>query len=143
MAPVDSGLHGRQDSTLIRQTALEYVEMGPALRRSRFLSLERSRRIGLETGMGDKPDLDAELDRLQERLPDWPARILQKVRSPAADRYRVPAAIALTVGGVFGFMPILGFWMTPLGLGLLAVDVPVMRPPLAKLLARINGKRDR
>jgi hypothetical protein len=76
-------------------------------------------------------------------LPHWPARILKKVRSPAADRYRVPAAIALTVGGVFGFMPILGFWMTPLGLGLLAVDVPVMRPPLARLLARINGKRGR
>ena len=54
--------------------------------------------------------------------------MLKKVRSPAADRYRVPAAIALTVGGVFGFMPILGFWMTPLGLGLLAIDVPVMRP---------------
>jgi hypothetical protein len=93
--------------------------------------------------MGDKPDLDAELDRLQERMPDWPARMLKKVRSPAADRYRVPAAIALTVGGVFGFMPILGFWMTPLGLGVLAIEVPVMRPPLARLLARINGKPKR
>lgn len=93
--------------------------------------------------MGDKPDLDAELDRLQERLPDWPARLLRKVRSPEADGYRIPAAVALTVGGVFGFLPILGFWMTPLGLVVLAVDVPFMRPPLARLLARINGKRKR
>jgi len=36
---------------------------------------------------------------------------------------------------------VLGFWMTPLGLGLLAVDVPFMRPPLARLLARLNKKR--
>ena len=91
---------------------------------------------------GDKPDLDEELDRLQQRLPDGVSRVVQKVRSPAVAPYRIPVGIALTAGGVVGFLPILGFWMVPLGLAVLAQDVPVMRPPLARLLAKINGKRE-
>ena len=31
------------------------------------------------------------------------------------------------VGGVFGFLPILGFWMLPLGAALVALDLPFMR----------------
>ena len=61
--------------------------------------------------------------------------------SPAAAPYRIPMGIALMAGGVVGFLPALGFWMVPLGLVVLAQDVPVMRPPLARLLARVNGKR--
>ena len=61
---------------------------------------------------------------------------MQKARSPAVAPYRIPAGIALTAGGVVGFLPILGFWMVPLGLAVLAQDVPVMRPPLARLLAQ-------
>lgn len=96
--------------------------------------------------MGDKepagePDLDTELDRLQERLPHRVSRLMRKVRSPAAARYRIPAGVALTAGGIVGFLPIVGFWMLPLGLAVIAQDVPVMRPPLARLLARVNGKR--
>jgi hypothetical protein len=37
-------------------------------------------------------------------------------------------------------LPILGFWMVPLGLALLAVDVPFLRGPLGRLLAYINRK---
>jgi hypothetical protein len=90
---------------------------------------------------GGRPDLDDELDRLQERMPHHVLRVMRKVRSPAAAPYRIPIGIALTAGGVVGFLPIVGFWMVPLGLAVLAQDVPGMRPPLAQLLAKINGKR--
>ncbi len=40
---------------------------------------------------------------------------------------RRAAAIGLIVGGVFGFLPILGFWMIPLGVVLLSDDVPWLR----------------
>jgi hypothetical protein len=89
--------------------------------------------------MKEKPDLDHELDRLQARLPDRISRLVGTVRSPAAKPYRIPAGIVLTVGGVVGFLPIVGFWMVPLGLAVIAQDVPVMRPPLARLLAKVNG----
>ena len=45
------------------------------------------------------------------------------------------------MAGVVGFLPILGFWMVPLGLAVLAQDVPVLRRPMAWLVAKINGKR--
>ena len=94
-----------------------------------------------EKNSGDKPDLDEELDRLQARLPQRVSRFMKKVRSPEVGPYRIPAGIALTAGGLFGFLPIVGFWMVPLGLAVLAQDVPVMRPPLARLLRKVNGKR--
>ena len=31
------------------------------------------------------------------------------------------------VGGLFGFLPVLGYWMIPVGLALLAVDFPLAR----------------
>jgi len=37
-------------------------------------------------------------------------------------------------------MPILGFWMVPLGLAVMAQDVPVMRQPTARLVRAINRK---
>ena len=94
-----------------------------------------------ENKSGGKLDLDEELDRLQARLPHHVSRFMQKVRGPAVAPYRIPAGIALTAGGIVGFLPILGFWMVPLGLAVLAQDVPVMRPPLARLLRKVNGKR--
>ncbi len=34
---------------------------------------------------------------------------------------------ALVVGGILGFLPILGFWMVPLGLIVLSIDSSVVR----------------
>ncbi len=31
--------------------------------------------------------------------------------------------LLLMLGGVFGFLPVLGFWMVPLGLAVAALDV--------------------
>jgi len=33
----------------------------------------------------------------------------------------------LIIFGIFGFLPILGFWMIPLGLAALATDVPPLK----------------
>ena len=88
------------------------------------------------------PELDAELDRLQERLPERVSRFVGKVRSPGAAPYRIPIGIALIGGGVVGFLPILGFWMIPLGLAVMAQDVPPLRPPLIWALKKVNRKKN-
>ncbi|WP_238382532.1 hypothetical protein [Tabrizicola thermarum] len=49
---------------------------------------------------------------------------------------RFPVALALIAGGVFSFLPILGIWMLPLGLLLLAVDLPILRGPISALVIR-------
>jgi hypothetical protein len=53
---------------------------------------------------------------------------------------RVPAGIGLIVGGVFSFLPILGVWMLPLGVVLLAKDIPPLRQPSARMLAWAQSK---
>ena len=47
---------------------------------------------------------------------------------------RIPVGILFIVGGLVGFLPILGFWMVPLGLLLLALDIPFLRRPTAAFM---------
>lgn len=42
--------------------------------------------------------------------------------------------------GVLGFLPVLGFWMIPLGLALLATDVPPLGRWLKSRLQRVRKK---
>jgi hypothetical protein len=90
--------------------------------------------------MNHKPDFHEEMDRLQGHMPDWAGRNFDRLRRPRAIWVRVPAGIALTGGGVLGFLPVLGVWMLPIGLALLAHDVPPMRRPLAHVLHFTNRK---
>ena len=90
--------------------------------------------------MDEKPNLDVEMDRLLKRIPERISRVIRKVRGRKWAAYRIPLGIALIAGGIIGFLPVLGFWMVPLGLVLLAQDVPFLRPPFARLLAKLNNK---
>ncbi|RMF08942.1 MAG: hypothetical protein D6763_08850 [Alphaproteobacteria bacterium] len=45
------------------------------------------------------------------------------------------------VGGVFGFLPVLGFWMIPLGLALIALDIPPLRRVFLAWLRRRRHRR--
>lgn len=85
-----------------------------------------------------QPHLDRHLDDLQAKLPGRYAGWLQKLRDPEARRIRIPAGLLLIVGGFLGFLPILGFWMLPLGLLLLAIDIPLLRKPTAWLIERVR-----
>lgn len=40
---------------------------------------------------------------------------------------RIVIGVALVLFGILGFLPILGFWMVPLGLAVLSIDIPVVR----------------
>ncbi len=46
---------------------------------------------------------------------------------PASRLARTVLGVLLIIGGVLGFLPILGFWMIPLGLLVLSVDFPSIR----------------
>jgi hypothetical protein len=49
--------------------------------------------------------------------------------------------VALIGGGMLAFLPVLGVWMIPLGLALLAEDVPALRSSRAKVLDWIERHR--
>lgn len=55
---------------------------------------------------------------------------------------RTVAGLVLVVAGLFGFLPILGFWMIPVGGVLIALDIPPLRRRLrARLDAFAEPKR--
>ena len=51
----------------------------------------------------------------------------REFKAPGTPLTRTIAGIALIFGGVLGFLPILGFWMIPLGIIILSVDFHPMR----------------
>ena len=83
--------------------------------------------------------LERQFDRLQRRIPDFAARWLQAVRKPEARWVRIPLGILLVLGGIFSFLPVLGIWMLPLGLLLLAIDLVFLQGPVN--LAIVRGTR--
>jgi hypothetical protein len=70
---------------------------------------------------------DRLLARLQARLPGRAGRAMAWLISPAASLLRLPLAVLFIVGGIFSFLPVLGVWMLPLGILLIAVDVALVR----------------
>jgi UPF0716 family protein affecting phage T7 exclusion len=59
---------------------------------------------------------------MRERFAFWYRQL--KTARPAV---RMGVGVLLVIGGMLGFLPVLGFWMIPLGVGLLAVDFPWVR----------------
>jgi hypothetical protein len=78
--------------------------------------------------------------RLLDRLPDRLRRATIWLLRPHARWIRIPAGLLLILGGVFSILPILGLWMLPLGLILLAEDVPLLRRWREKALDWVEHK---
>ena len=78
----------------------------------------------------DAKKLERQLDRISAGLPSGVGGFLRWLRSPSSRWVRIPAGLLLIIGGVVGFLPVLGFWMVPLGALLLAQDIPFLRRPV-------------
>jgi hypothetical protein len=100
--------------------------------------------LTISTAMEDKTRMNAadarlerQFDRIARQVPaskgflDW-------VRRPHLHVVRIPLAIVLILGGVFSFLPVLGIWMLPLGLLVLAVDIPPLRKPVGDAIVRLQ-----
>lgn len=82
------------------------------------------------------------VDKDRKALERWLRRFrFFKLRSDVGSKrwLRRIAGVLLLIGGVLGFLPILGFWMFPLGAVLLALDVPWLRRPVRRWL--VIGER--
>ena len=86
--------------------------------------------------------LDRAFDRLEAETPERTSRFIEWLRRPAARWVRIPLGIVLVVAGFFGFLPVLGFEFIPLGLLLLAIDVPFLREPIGKAVLWLEDKWD-
>jgi hypothetical protein len=82
---------------------------------------------------------DWRLERLIYRLPARIRSAVRWVRQPSRRWLRIPVGSLLTVGGNFGFLSLVGFWMLPLGVALLADDVPPLRLVRSRILNWVEG----
>ena len=84
---------------------------------------------------------DDRLERLLDRLPPRWRSALRWLRHPSARWARIPAAVLLIFGGLLSILPVLGLWMLPLGLILLAEDIPALHRSRARLLDWLERRR--
>jgi hypothetical protein len=89
-------------------------------------------------------------DRRFQRQFDMLSRMVPALRGPltalrrdAWRPVRLPLAILFIAGGMLWFLPVLGIWMLPFGLLLLAVDLPLLRAPISAALIRSRRRINR
>jgi hypothetical protein len=91
----------------------------------------------------DRPREDYQhlIERLISRLPARPQAITRWLLRPSSRWIRIPAGVLLVCGGVLSILPLLGLWMLPLGLLLLAEDLPALRRVRNRLLDIAHQRR--
>lgn len=87
-----------------------------------------------------KAELDRYFDWIETQLPTRLGRFLHWLRQPSMLLARIVVSILLIIGGLLAFLPILGFWMLPLGLMIIAEDLPFLQPPLVRIFQWIERK---
>ena len=96
-----------------------------------------------DRGVADGGAEERSYQRLLAALPARIRRCVVWLRRPGRIWLRVPLGALLILGGLLGFLPILGFWMLPLGALLLADDIPFLRRPTMRALGAAQGWWDR
>ena len=69
-------------------------------------------------------------------------RTLRALRRQEYRMVRIPLGVLLVLGGLAGFLPVLGLWMLPLGLLFLAVDIPRLRGCVSAGMIRFRRRLD-
>jgi hypothetical protein len=92
--------------------------------------------------MGDegRAELDRAYDELEDEVPDRVSRAIRWLREPKARKIRIPLGVLFLVGGFFWFLPVVGLEMIPIGLLLIAQDVPFLRKPVGRGMLWLEGK---
>jgi len=88
----------------------------------------------------DRDELDRHFAWFERKLPGRAARFVAWVRRPSSRLVRIPLGLLLILGGIFSFLPVLGIWMLPLGLMLIAQDLPFLQGPIVRLLGWMERK---
>lgn len=87
-----------------------------------------------------KEKLDQAYEGLERETPDRVSRAIRWLRGPTSKWVRLPLGILLIAGGFFGFLPVLGFEFIPIGLLLIAQDIPFLRKPAADFMLWLEHK---
>lgn len=84
--------------------------------------------------------LDEAFDRLEAQTPDRITSMIRWLRDPRSRWVRLPAGILCIVASFFWFLPVIGIEFLPLGLLLIAQDVPFLRKPVARWMLWLEDR---
>jgi len=84
---------------------------------------------------------DLRIEKLVDRLPGRAAATARWLRQPSSRWARVPAGAMLVGGAFLSILPLFGLWMLPLGLLLLAEDMPPLRRTRDRILDGLERRR--
>ena len=77
---------------------------------------------------------------LAQEVAGWMYRVLHWGNTHVPPGFRTLLGFLFMIGGVFGFLPVLGFWMLPLGVAFVALDVPPARRRLNLWMVTLHRK---
>jgi hypothetical protein len=84
--------------------------------------------------------LERAFDELEKEAPDAVSRTIAWLRDPKSRWARIPIGLLFIVASFFWFLPVVGVEFFPIGLLLIAQDVPFLRRPVGKLLLWLEAK---
>jgi hypothetical protein len=102
--------------------------------------LHRNAARGSVMSQEGQRELDRALNVLEREAPDRVARAVHWLRSPASRKVRIPLGLLFIVGGLLWFLPVLGIELLPIGLLLIAQDVPFLKKPVGRGMLWLEGK---
>lgn len=79
---------------------------------------------------------------LKRKVRAFSYRVLAWAKDSVPPVFRSILGLLFMVGGVFGFLPVLGFWMLPLGAALIALDLPPTRHRIEGWMEQLKSDAD-
>lgn len=94
-----------------------------------------------DNGTDDRrPDeLDEAVEGLQREVPDAVCRAIRWVTAPESRWIRIPLGLLCIAASVLWFLPVVGIEFLPLGLLLIAQDVPFLRRPVGRMTLKLEA----
>lgn len=117
------------NAPLVHSLCLRPVEIAMPMEKP----TEAPREASSDAAYDDRP-----LHRLLAALPSPLRKVMLWLLRTRWSWLRISIAILLILGGLLGFLPILGFWMVPVGLLLMSQDVPFLRRPTMRALGAVQ-----
>src|SRR5690606_36566646 len=95
--------------------------------------------MGSKGDESDKEILERAFDELEKETPDAVCRTIAWLRDPKARWVRIPTGLLIIVASFFWFLPVVGIEFLPIGLLLIAQNVPFLPRPVGKLMLRLEA----
>lgn len=84
--------------------------------------------------------LNEAFDGLEQEAPDRITRLIRWLRDPRSRKIRIPLGLLFIAASFLWFLPVLGLELLPIGLLLIAQDVPFLRKPVGKMMLWLERK---